>query len=213
MFSRRAISALYGSIGVTDVDEDAIRSRDIVVATPEKMDFALRNDPSLLDDVGLLIFDEGHMIGLSEREVRYEVQIQRLLKRPDAPNRRIVCLSAILPDGDQLDDFAQWLRRDQPGDVIKNDWRPTRLRYGEVVWSGHAARLNLRVGDERPFVPRFFNGFVPPIGKRKKVFPRDLGELCLATAWRLVDDGQSVLIFQPFEFLVHFASLRSAKSK
>jgi hypothetical protein len=69
----KTISALYGSIGVSGFDEDAIRERDIVVATPEKLDFALRNDPSLLDDVGLLVFDEGHMIGPNEREVRYEV--------------------------------------------------------------------------------------------------------------------------------------------
>jgi hypothetical protein len=191
------ISALYGSIGVSDLDEDAIRTRHIVVATPEKLDFALRNDPSLLDDVGLLVFDEGHMIGLNEREVRYEVQIQRLLRRPDAADRRIVCLSAILPDGDQLDDFANWLRRDQEGGLVRNDWRPTRLRYGEVVWNGQAAWLNLRVGDERPFVPNFLAGAVPPIGRRKKAFPADLGELCLATAWRLVDDGQSVLVFCP----------------
>lgn len=193
----QTISALYGSIGVTGFDEDAIRQRHIVVATPEKLDFALRNDQSLLNDVGLLVFDEGHMIGLSEREVRYEVQIQRLLRRADAAQRRIVCLSAILPDGDQLDDFANWLRRDQPGELIKNDWRPTRLRFGEVVWNGQHARLNLRVGEERPFVPRFLKGFVPPIGKRKKLFPCNLGELCLATAWRLVDDGQSVLVFCP----------------
>ncbi len=193
----KTISALYGSIGVSGFDQDAIRQRHIVVATPEKLDFALRNDPSLLDDVGLLVFDEGHMIGLSEREVRYEVQIQRLLRRADAAQRRIVCLSAILPDGNQLDDFANWLRRDQPGGLVKNDWRPTRLRYGEVVWNGRTARLNLRVGEERPFVPRFLTGFVPPIGRRKKIFPADLGELCLATAWRLVGDGQSVLVFCP----------------
>jgi superfamily II DNA/RNA helicase len=193
----KTISALYGSIGVSGYDEDAIRLRHIVVATPEKLDFALRNDPSLLDDVGLLVFDEGHMIGLNEREVRYEVQIQRLLKRPDAHQRRIVCLSAILPDGDQLNDFASWLRRDQPGGVVMDDWRPTRLRFGEVIWTGQVARLNLRVGDERPFVPRFVTGFVPPIGNRRNVFPNDLGELCLATAWRLVDDGQSVLVFCP----------------
>ena len=111
----KSISALYGSIGVSGLDEDAIRERDIVVATPEKLDFALRNDPSLLDNVGLLVFDEGHMIGINEREVRYEVQIQRLLRRADADERRIVCLSAILPDGDQMDDFAAWLRRDHPG--------------------------------------------------------------------------------------------------
>lgn len=193
----KTISALYGSIGICGYDEDAIRERHIVVATPEKLDFALRGDPSLLDDVGLLVFDEGHMIGLSEREVRYELQIQRLLRRPDAKQRRIVCLSAILPDGDQMEDFMNWLRRDQPGGLVKSTWRPTRLRYGEVIWDGNHARLNLRVGDERPFVPRFLSARLPPIGKRKKAFPADLGELCLATAWRLVADGQSVLLFCP----------------
>jgi superfamily II DNA/RNA helicase len=198
----KTISSLYGSIGVSGIDEDAIRERNIVVATPEKLDFALRNDPSLLDDVGLLVFDEGHMIGLNEREVRYEVQIQRLLRRRDAPDRRIVCLSAILPDGDQLDDFAAWLRRDHPGGLIKNDWRPTRLRFGEVVWTSPTARLNLRVGDERPWVQRFLTGAAPPIRppqkpRRTRLFPGDQRELCLATAWRLVDEGQTVLIFCP----------------
>lgn len=198
----KTISALYGSIGVSGFDEDAIRDRNIVVATPEKLDFALRNDPSLLDDVGLLVFDEGHMIGPNEREVRYEVQIQRLLRRPDAQTRRIVCLSAILPDGDQLDDFAAWLRRDHPGGLIKNDWRPTRLRFGEVVWASPNARLNLRVGEERPWVQRFLTGVVPPDRVppkrfRTRLFPDDQRELCLATAWRLVDDGQTVLIFCP----------------
>jgi hypothetical protein len=198
----KTISALYGNIGVSGFDEDAIRERDIVVATPEKLDFALRNDPSLLDDVGLLIFDEGHMIGLNEREVRYEVQIQRLLRRADAHERRIVCLSAILPDGDQLDDFAGWLRRDHPGGLIKHDWRPTRLWFGDVVWSSTYARLNLRIGDERPWVQRFLTGvspptWVPPKRRRTKQFPCDQRELCLATAWRPVEDRQTVLIFCP----------------
>lgn len=198
----KTISALYGSIGVSGFDEDAIRERHIVVSTPEKLDFALRNDPSLLDDVGLLVFDEGHMIGLNEREVRYEVQIQRLLRRPDATDRRIVCLSAILPDGDQLDDFAAWLRRDHPGGLIKNDWRPTRLRFGEVVWTSPTARLNLRVGEERPWVQRFLTGaappnWIPPKRRRTRLFPDDQRELCLATAWRLVGDGQTVLIYCP----------------
>lgn len=198
----KTVSALYGSIGVSGFDEDAIRERDIVVATPEKLDFALRSSPSLLDDVGLLVFDEGHMIGLNEREVRYEVQIQRLLRRADAHERRIVCLSAILPDGEQLDDFAGWLRRDHPGSLIKHDWRPTRLRFGEVIWTSPTARLNLRVGEERPWVQRFLTGVAPPMWappkrRRTKLFPCDQRELCLATAWRLVLNGQTVLIFCP----------------
>jgi len=78
------------------------------------------------------------MIGISEREVRYEIQIQRLLKRADADQRRIVCLSASLPTGDQFDDFVNWLRRDQDGTAIISDWRPTRIRFGEVLWKAVA---------------------------------------------------------------------------
>ncbi|MGL3129136.1 DEAD/DEAH box helicase, partial [Klebsiella pneumoniae] len=192
-----------GSIGVSGMDEDAIRQHDIVVATPDKLDFALRNDPSIINDLGLFIFDEGHMIGADEREVRYEVQIQRLLRRQDADTRRIVCLSAILPDGEQLDDFAGWLRRDKPGGPIKNNWRPTRLQFGEVIWSAPAGRLNLSVGYEAAWVSRFIVSRQPPKVKlpnkkqRTKMFPSDNKELCLATAWRLIEDGQTVLIYCP----------------
>lgn len=193
----KSVSNLYGSIGVGDVDKSILRTQDIIVATPEKLDFALRNEPSLLDDVGLVVLDEGHMIGLGEREVRYEVQIQRLLRRKDAKGRRIICLSAILPSDDKLDDFVDWLTDDDDTGVIQNDWRPTRLRFGVVEWRTDHGRLQLTVGEEKPFVPRFIEKKKPTSGKRKAAFPRDQRELCLATTWRLVEDGQSVLIFCP----------------
>ena len=199
----KTVSSLYGSIGVSNIDENILRDRDIIVATPEKLDFALRNEPTLLDDVGLVVLDEGHMIGIGEREVRYEVQIQRLLKRADADTRRIICLSAILPVGDKLEDFVAWLTHDKPGGLLQHDWRPTRLRFGEVDWRNSIewqdsyAQLNLQVGDEKPFVPKFLTASIPLIGGRKTPFPKDQRELCLATAWQLVEDGQTVLIFCP----------------
>lgn len=192
----KTVSNLYGAIGVSDVDGDFLRESDIIVATPEKFDFALRNDPDLLDTVGLVVLDEGHMIGLTEREVRYEVQIQRLLRRSDAKTRRIVCLSAILPDGDQLQDFTAWLTGDQDDGLIKMNWRPTRLRYGEVEWRGDHAKLEISVGAEKPFVPRFLTASLPK-GRKTRFFPCDQRELCIASAWAMVADQHSVLIFCP----------------
>ena len=193
----KSISTLYGSIGTSDFEEDALGSRNIVVATPEKLDFALRNDPSLLDDVGLIVLDEGHMIGLAEREVRYEVQIQRLLKRGDAVTRRMVCLSAILPEGQQLNDFVEWLGQHGGGGLVESAWRPTRLRYGEISWSNNRARLEIRVSAERPFVPTFLQAIDPQRGNRQARFPKDHRELVLATAWRYARDDQTVLIYCP----------------
>lgn len=63
----QAVSSLYGACGVSEGDEDALRTRPIVIATPEKLDFALRSDPTIIDDVGLIVLDEGHLIGPSER--------------------------------------------------------------------------------------------------------------------------------------------------
>jgi superfamily II helicase len=52
---------LYGANGVSAGDEDALRTKNIVIATPEKLDFALRTDSTLIDDVGLIVLDEGHL--------------------------------------------------------------------------------------------------------------------------------------------------------
>ncbi|PRW82811.1 DEAD/DEAH box helicase, partial [Pseudomonas fluorescens] len=53
-----------------------------------------------------------------------------------------------------------------------------------------------------PFVPRYITGSVPqffvsPKRPRTRLFPDDQQELSLATAWRLVEDGQTVLIYCP----------------
>ncbi len=195
----KTVSSLYGSIGVSGGDVDTLASRDIVVSTPEKLDFALRSDPDLLDDVGLIVLDEGHMIGLGEREVRYEAQIQRLLRRADADSRRIVCLSAILPSGDQLEDFTGWLTSDQPDGLIKKDWRPTRLRFGEVDWdpTTQSAELKIVVGDEHPYISEFVVGRTTSKRANAAVYPAKQTDLCIFTAWRLIGEGQSVLVFCP----------------
>ncbi|TWS20929.1 DEAD/DEAH box helicase [Tsukamurella asaccharolytica] len=190
------VSSLYGSMGVSHVDEDTLRSGEIVVATPEKLDFALRSDPSVLDDVGLVVLDEGHMIGASEREVRYEAQIQRLLRRPDASTRRILCLSAVFPSGTELDDFVAWITGDEPDGLHREPWRPTRQRFGLVEWRNAYARLTITLGADQPFIPRYIEARTPG-GRRRRLFPADQRELVVATAWRLVEEGQTVLVFCP----------------
>ena len=189
-----SVSSLYGASGVSAGDEDALRSREIIIATPEKLDFALRSDPSLIDDVGLIVLDEGHMIGPSEREIRYETLVQRLLRRADANERRIVCLSAILPSGDELDDLTAWIRSDQPGEPVLSDWRPTRQRFGALTWRGKDALLRLDLNDNGPFLDKFVV-HKPARGKEKKPYPRKNSHLALFAAWEFAGQGKRTLIF------------------
>ncbi len=189
-----SVSSLYGASGLSAGDEDALRTREIIITTPEKLDFALRSDPSLIDDVGLIVLDEGHMIGPSEREIRYETLVQRLLRRADAAERRIVCLSAILPSGDELDDLTAWIRSDEPGEPVRSDWRPTRQRFGALTWRGKDALLRLDLDDDGPFLDKFVVE-KPALGREKKPYPRKNSHLALFAAWEFASQGKRTLIF------------------
>ncbi|HAL56529.1 MAG TPA: DEAD/DEAH box helicase, partial [Bacteroidetes bacterium] len=192
------VSALYGSAGIQRSDAETLSEGKIVVSTPEKLDFALRNDPSIIDDVGLIVLDEGHMLGPNEREVRYEALVQRLLRRRDAADRRIVCLSALFPTPNEMRELVEWIRQDEPGGPVHSTWRPTRQRFGVVQWLSHAARLDVKVEGESPFVPRFVETRDPPEGsRRRKTFPSNKNELTLATAWRFIDQEKEVLVYCP----------------
>ena len=189
-----SVSSLYGASGALPSDEDALRKQHIVIATPEKLDFALRNDETLIDDVGLIVLDEGHLIGPDERELRYEVLVQRLLRRTDAGQRRIVCLSAILPDGKQLDDLTAWMRSDEEGSPVKLEWRPTRQRFGTLEWKGQTGQLTFGMNNDGPYIRRFVER-KPPITPRRTPFPKDNPELTIAAAWRFAEEGRRTLIF------------------
>ncbi|MFN4297259.1 MAG: DEAD/DEAH box helicase [Brevundimonas sp.] len=188
------VSSLYGASGVSEGDADALRTRSIVIATPEKLDFALRSDPTLIDDVGLIVLDEGHLIGPSEREIRYEILVQRLLRRGDAADRRIVCLSAILPEGEALDDLTSWIRSDAPGEPVKSIWRPTRQRFGSLTWQGHSARLGFDLEARGPYVARFVEQ-LPPRGQEKNPYPRNVQDLSVMAGWKFAQQGKRTLVF------------------
>ena len=195
-----SVSSLYGAAPVQLGDKKTLHTADVVVATPEKLDFAARANPAILDDVGLIVLDEGHMFGPDERGVRYEALIQSLLRRDDGGNRRLVCLSALFPSPDEMRDFVMWIRRDTPGDPVYSTWRPTRQRFGTVTWFGSFARLEVDVEQESPFVPRFVEGVNPPVGSRRRLrFPGNKNELTLKTAWQFIEGEKNVLIYCPLK--------------
>src|SRR5262249_36538739 len=189
-----SVSSLYGRSGLSSGDEDALRTREIVIATPEKLDFALRNDPTLISDVGLIILDEGHMIGPSARECPRDTLVQRLLRGPAAAPRRIVCVSAILAEGKQLDHLTGWTRSDEPGARVLSDWRPARQRFGMLRWQAPSARLRLDLNSRGPFLDNFVVQ-KPPLGKEKLPYPRDARDLTLFAAWKFASQGKRTLIF------------------
>jgi hypothetical protein len=210
------VTSLYGAAGATIADAESLASAKIVVATPEKLDFAMRQDPDVLNDVGLIVFDEGHMIGLGSRELRYEALVQKLLRRSDAHQRRIVCLSAMFNAQDPyFEDFTKWLRSDDPGAPVQVSWRPTRQRLATLDWSSTSESARLTFREEEAFVPNFVKVRAAK-GQRTNGFPQDENEFHVATVDAFAGDGHSVLVYCPVrkqtESLAK-AFLKAAKQK
>ena len=77
---------------------------------------------------------------------------------------------------------------------MKCPWRPTRQRFGSLIWQGKSAKLNFDLNDAGPFLARFVEE-VPPRGKQKLPLPRDTKDLTIFAAWKFAEQGKRTLIF------------------
>ena len=111
--------------------------KEVVVATPERLDGLLRTAPEIVPHLRCIVVDEAHLIQNDTRGVNLEGVITRLLLlRGQGRRFRLVLLSAVLSRYDRL---QEWI--DAPDDLVVTDsWRPTARRLafwrqsGRLVW-------------------------------------------------------------------------------
>ncbi len=121
-----AFDALPGlEVGVSTGDFDAtgeeLAGNDIIVATSEKVDSAIRNGASWVDDLACVVVDEVHLLDAPRRGPTLEVTLATLRRR--APDVQVVALSATV---DNPEAIADWL----DAALVESDWRPIDLRTG-----------------------------------------------------------------------------------
>ncbi len=92
---------------------------DVIVTTYERMDSLLRQKPSWLEDVGVIVIDELHYIGDAERGPIIEMIAARSLRR----GYQLVGLSATIGNPGEL---ASWLK----ARLVVSTWRPVKLVEG-----------------------------------------------------------------------------------
>jgi superfamily II DNA/RNA helicase len=193
------VSELYGGFELSPIERLIMERTRIVVATPEKIDAFLRYNPEFAKQVRLIIIDEGHIIHLSQRGIRYEMFLHRLTRRFSKLNTRILFISAVLPN---TDEFAQWLTNDE-GNVIQTNWRPSRQLIGELQWDGRTAKIEYRESDHKQlgydcFVPNFITqidvrGLKNVKTRRQKLFPFDIQETVAEAALRFARQGMTMI--------------------
>jgi helicase len=109
------------STGDFESNDKTLEQSDILILTNEKMDSLIRHGAEWIDNIGLVIADEIHLIGNQERGPTLEMILTKL-KLLD-PKPQIVALSATITNADEL---SEWL----DSTLVKNDWRPVPLTEG-----------------------------------------------------------------------------------
>ncbi|MEU4013418.1 DEAD/DEAH box helicase [Streptomyces pseudogriseolus] len=188
------VSSLFGGTEHVRYETQLLDFTDVLVVTSEKFDLLLRNMPELTARLALVLVDEGHTIDRSERGLRLEMLLTRV--RRTAPAARLLLLSAVLPNGE---DLARWL---DPGAKAANlaatDWSPSRLRMGVFSWRGRDADGQQGAidygngGNGEFFLPRVLTRH----RKRVKLFPEAPKDVAAALALHF-DRLGPVLIAQP----------------
>ncbi|MFB6096604.1 MAG: DEAD/DEAH box helicase [Haloferacaceae archaeon] len=109
------------STGDYDATSEELAGNDVIVATSEKVDAAIRNGADWVADLACVVVDEVHLLGAEGRGPTLEVTLANLDRR--IPGVQIVALSATV---DNPDEIAAWLE----ADLIESTWRPIDLRTG-----------------------------------------------------------------------------------
>ncbi|MFB5635187.1 MAG: DEAD/DEAH box helicase [Nitrosopumilus sp.] len=101
--------------------EKNLEKSNVLILTNEKMDSIIRHGVEWVDDIGLVISDEVHLIGDESRGPTLEMILTQLKLLETKP--QIVGLSATITNSDEI---ADWLECK----LVKNDWRPVPLSEG-----------------------------------------------------------------------------------
>ena len=112
------------STGDFDASADELAGHDLIVATAEKVDSAIRNGATWVDDLACVVVDEVHLLDAERRGPTLEVTLATLRRR--TPDMQVVALSATI---DNPEAIADWL----DATLVASDWRPVSLRTGVCV--------------------------------------------------------------------------------
>ncbi len=107
--------------------------KTVVVTTPEKFLYIIRQDESIINSVGQLIFDEGHLFDDEERGATYELLISSILKQVDSSIQKIL-ISAIIPN---VSEINKWFTKGagvafSGDDISVVDKLPAALKWENI---------------------------------------------------------------------------------
>jgi helicase len=108
------------SVGDYDSPGAKLREADIVILTTERADSIIRHKVEWINEIGIVVVDEVHLINDTSRGPTLEMVLAKLFQMVKA---QIVALSATISNAEVI---ADWLT----AELVKSTWRPVPLSEG-----------------------------------------------------------------------------------
>lgn len=184
----------------TDFDIAAILGNKLVlVITPEKLQYVIRQAPELAASIGLVIFDEGHQFDNGTRGITYELLLTSLRSMLPKGAQKIL-ISAVISNAKAL---GEWLNGTESKIVVGTNLMPTFRSVGFASWLDLLGRIEYVSNEDAEkgefFVPRVIEKFKlknNPRERKDRIFPEksDGQAIALYLGFKLVSNG-SIAIF------------------
>ncbi len=114
------------SVGDYDSPGAKLSDADILVLTTERADSLICHKPEWIDDIGVVVVDEVHLINDPSRGPTLEMVIAKITQM--LPSIQVIALSATIPNAEEI---AAWLK----AELVRSSWRPVPLSEG-VLFEG-----------------------------------------------------------------------------
>jgi POLQ-like helicase len=112
-------------------------TRYILVLTPEKFLYLLRQTPTVMDGLGLVVYDEGHQFDTGSRGIIYELLLTEIKKLLPSSAQTIL-ISAVIQNAQAI---GTWLIGENVKIVSGKDLSPTARSIAFASWSERLGQL------------------------------------------------------------------------
>lgn len=161
-------------------DSEEMPKKIVLISTPEKLIYLLRQQNDFINQIGLIIFDEGHLFDDSSRGIGYELLLSTVRHRLKDDVQKVL-VSAIIPNSVEINNWlndgngvvvSDSTMQVTPKNIAITDWNSPpyapRSKYGYLYF------LNPEdPEDEEFYVPRVIS--IEELNKKKKekirIFP------------------------------------------
>ncbi|MFA6897078.1 MAG: DEAD/DEAH box helicase [Patescibacteria group bacterium] len=137
-----------------DLEDVEVNHYEVLVLTPEKLDYLLRHNNDISPRIGLIIYDEGHLFDDTTRGAKYELLLASLKKQ--LPNTaQTILISAVISNAQQIKD---WLIGNTGVVIEGKNLNPTNRSIAFASWIDQRGRLEFMNEEDIDqalfFVPR-----------------------------------------------------------